>query len=385
MDQKRDYYDVLEINRSATTEEIRRAYRKMARKYHPDVNKDDGAEEKFKEINEAYEVLSDEQQRAAYDRFGHAGVGAGAGGFNAGGPFGGFGGGGFAGSPFADLFESFFGGAAGGGPRTRRGPAQGADLEAVVDLDFEQAVFGVERDIEITRLEVCDSCHGSRMRNGAQPPVCPTCQGTGEVRRIQHTMLGQFVTSTVCGTCAGEGYTITDPCPECRGRGRVARQRTITVTIPAGVDEDSTLRLSGQGEQIPNGVPGNLYVRIRIRRHEIFTRQGKQIYLDLPVNVAQAALGAEIEVPTLEGPVMFKVPAGTQSGQQFRLRDKGVPDLRGGHRGDQVVTVRVVIPTELNAEQRALLIKLGDSLGEPDLREEHKRGFFGKVKDALGV
>jgi molecular chaperone DnaJ len=165
----------------------------------------------------------------------------------------------------------------------------------------------------------------------------------------------------------------------------VARQRTITVTIPAGVDEDSTLRLSGQGEQIPNGVPGNLYVRIRIRRHEIFTRQGKQIYLDLPVNVSQAALGAEIEVPTLEGPVVFKVPAGTQSGQQFRLRDKGVPDLRGGHRGDQVITVRVVIPTELNAEQRALLIKLGESLGEPDLREEHKRGFFHKVKDALGV
>jgi molecular chaperone DnaJ len=198
-------------------------------------------------------------------------------------------------------------------------------------------------------------------------------------------MLGQFVTSTVCGTCAGEGYTITDPCPQCRGRGRVARQRTITVTIPAGVDEDSTLRLSGQGEQVPNGMPGNLYVRVRIRRHEIFTRQGKQIYLDLPVNIAQAALGAEIEVPTLEGSVLFKVPSGTQSGQQFRLREKGVPDLRGGHRGDQVVTIRVVIPTELNAEQRALLMKLGESLGEPDLREEHKRGFFGKVKDALGV
>jgi molecular chaperone DnaJ len=380
MAEKRDYYEVLEVSRSASAEGIRRAYRKLARKYHPDVNTDNGAEETFKEINEAYEVLNDPERRAAYDRFGHADVGAGMGGFGAGAgadPFG------FAGSPFADLFESFFGGAT---TRTRRGPARGADLEAIIDLEFEEAVFGTEKDIEITRLEVCEACRGSRMRDGAEPPVCSTCQGTGEVRRIQRTMLGQFVTSTVCGACGGEGHVVTYPCPDCRGRGRVACPRTITVTIPAGVDEDSTLRLTGQGEQMPNGVPGNLYVHVRIRRHAVFTRQGRQIYLDLLVNMAQAALGAEVEIPTVDGPVTFKVPPGTQSGQQFRLRDKGVPDLRGGHRGDQVVTVRVVIPTDLTSEQRALLAKLGETLGEPELGgEEHRRGFFGKVKDALGV
>ena len=373
MSAKRDYYEVLGVSRTATADEIRKAYRRLARQYHPDVNKDDGAEDRFKEINEAYEVLSDEQQRAAYDRFGHAGVGMN-GGPGAGDPFG-FGGR----SPFGDIFETFFGG--GTTTRTRRTTARGADIEATVDLDFEEAVFGTEKEVEITRLEVCDDCHGTRMRDGAQPQVCRVCGGTGEVRQTQSTILGQFVTTTTCRNCGGEGYVVTDPCPTCRGRGRVSRRRTVQVTIPAGVDSDSVLRLSGQGEQVPNGTPGNLYVHIHVRPHELFKRQGKHILLDLPINVVQAALGDEVEVPTVDGPVLFKVPAGTQAGQQFRLRDKGVPDLRGGGRGDQIVTVRVLTPTDLTHEQRELLRRLGETLDQPDIHETARRGFFDKIKD----
>lgn len=373
MSEKRDYYDVLGVSRTATDDEIKRAYRRAAREYHPDVNPDKDAEERFKEINEAYQVLSNPDQRAAYDRFGHAGVdGFGAGGAD---PFG------FGGSPFGDLFETFFGGAT----RTRRAPTRGADIEATVTLTFEEAIFGADKDVEITRLETCESCHGSRMRDGSQPPICPNCQGTGEVRRVQNTILGQFVTASPCDRCHGEGRIVTDPCPTCRGRGRVSKRRTISVTIPAGVDSDSTLRLSGQGEQIPGGTPGNLYVRMRIRKHPLFVRQGKQIHLDLPVNIAQATLGDVIEVPTVDGPVEFTLPAGTQSGQQFRLREKGVPDLRGGTRGDQIVTVRVVTPTELTDEQRDLIRRLGETLTTPDLQETQRRGFFDKIKDALGV
>ncbi|MBX5446279.1 molecular chaperone DnaJ [Sphaerobacter sp.] len=373
MTAKRDYYEVLGVSRDASAEEIRRAYRRLARKYHPDVNREEGAEERFKEINEAYEVLGDEERRAAYDRFGHAGV---SGGFNMGGdPFG------FSGSPFSDIFETFFG----GGARTRRGPVRGADLETTVELTFEEAIFGTEKEVEITRLELCDDCRGTRMRGGKQPPVCPVCGGSGEVRRVQHTILGQFVTAMPCDNCGGEGRVISDPCPTCRGRGRVSKKRTIVVTIPAGVDSDSTLRLTGQGEHVPNGTPGNLYVRIRVQPHPYFVRQGKQIHLDLPLNMAQAALGAEVEVPTVDGPVELKIPPGTQPGQQFRLRGKGVPDVRGGARGDQIVTVRVVIPTEITPEQRELLKKLADTLTTPDLEDGNRRGFFGKIKDALGV
>lgn len=375
MSTKRDYYDVLGVSRTASDDEIRKAYRRLARQYHPDVNKDAGAEEQFKEINEAYEVLNSAEQRTAYDRFGHAGVG----GFNGAGgdPFG------FNGSPFSDLFETFFGQATG---RTRRtAAARGSDLEAVVDLTFEEAVFGVEKEIQITRLEVCEDCHGTRMRDGQTPPVCTVCGGSGEVRRVQHTILGQFVSAAPCENCGGEGHIITDPCPTCRGRGRVSKKRSITVTVPAGVDSDSSLRLSGQGEQLPGGVPGNLYVRIRVKNHEHFVRQGKQIHLDIPVNVAQATLGAELTVPTVDGDVVLTIPSGTQPGQQFRMRGKGVPDVRGGSRGDQIVTIRVVIPTSLNQSQEELFQELGESLHTPDLAEAKGRGLFGKIKDALGV
>lgn len=379
MTEKRDYYDVLGVSRGATAEEIRRSYRQLARKYHPDLNPgDDHAEERFKELNEAYEVLSDDNRRASYDRFGHASSGFGGGGD----PFG-FGG---QGSPFSDLFESFFGGAAGGGTagRRQRGPARGADLQAVVDISFEEAVFGAEKDVELTRPETCESCNGTRMRDAMPPTRCSSCGGSGEVRRVQQTILGQFMTSTPCSACGGEGVQITDPCPNCRGRGRVTRARTISVTIPAGIDENATLRLSGQGEASAHGgQTGNLYVKVRVKQHPIFNRQGKTIHSEIAVNMAQAALGDELEIDTIDGSVSFKLPSGTQSGQQFRLRGKGVPDMRGGDRGDQIVTVQVHTPRDLTAEQRALLEQLAASFGNGVITPAG-RGFFDRIKDVLG-
>jgi molecular chaperone DnaJ len=376
MTDKRDYYEVLGVGRTATADEIRRAYRTLARAHHPDVNRDDGAEERFKEINEAYEVLSDADRRAAYDRFGHAANGMG----GRGDPFG------FGGSPFGDLFETFFGGAAAGGSRRRNEPRRGADLQETVTLSFEEAVFGVEQDVDVTRLEACEACHGTRMRDGQTPPRCSTCGGSGEVRRVQQTILGQFMTAAPCSACGGEGVQISDPCPSCRGRGRINRTRTVSISVPAGVDDGATLRVPGKGEVGPNGgPPGNLFVKIRVRPHELFTRTGKTIQLGIGINVAQAALGDEVEVQTLEGPVALKIPAGTQSGQQFRLRGRGVPDLRGGERGDQLVTIQVVIPRQLTDEQRELFARLGGSLGSEIQQQPAQRGFFDRVKDALGV
>lgn len=374
MTDKRDYYEVLGVSRTASADELKKAYRKLARKYHPDVNQGDASsEERFKEINEAYEVLSDADRRAAYDRFGHAANGMG------GDPFGGFGA-----SPFGDLFESFFGA---GNSRRRTGPARGQDLTVTVSLDFEEAVFGAEKEVDLLRLETCSSCHGSRMKDGAPAPRCATCGGTGEVRRVQQTILGQFMTSSPCSACRGEGVTITDPCPTCRGRGRTSQTRIITVTIPAGIDEHQTLRLTGQGEAGPaGGPPGNLFVNVNIKPHPLFNRQGKQIISAVGINVAQAMLGDEIEVQTLDGDVALKVPAGTQSGQQFRLRHKGVPDMRTGDRGDQIVTVHVNIPETLTDEQRELIGQLANTFGrEVSPQPAASRGFFDKVKDALGV
>ncbi len=372
MSAKRDYYDVLGVPKTASEDDIKKAYRRLARQYHPDVNKDDGAEDRFKEINEANDVLSNAEQRAAYDRYGHAA-------FNGGGatgdPFG------FSRSPFGDIFETFFGGASG---RTQqRSVPRGGDVKQTIDLTFEEAIFGVEREVNVTRYEPCDECGGTRMRGGVEAPTCTTCNGTGEVRRVQNTILGQFMTATTCDRCGGEGRVVTDPCPTCRGRGRSTHTRKIAVTVPAGVDEQSTLRLTGQGEQVRNGINGNLFVGLRIKPHKELGRAGKQILLDLPINIAQASLGDEIEIPTVDGPITFTVPPGTQPNQQFRLRGRGVPDLRGGDRGDQLVTIHVVIPTELSGDQRILLEQLSESLGTATLPKE--RGFFSKVKDALGV
>jgi molecular chaperone DnaJ len=380
MADKRDYYVVLGVERSASEQEIKRAYRNLARQYHPDVNKDHDAEDRFKELNEAYEVLSNPDRRAAYDRFGHAA--ANGGGFNAD-PFG-FG---SAGSPFADIFESFFGGAQQGGPgRRSSAPPRGADIQVTIDLAFEEAVFGAEKTVDVDRLETCEACHGTRMRDGKTPPSCSTCGGSGEVRRVQQTILGQFMTSTTCPTCQGEGVNITDPCDVCRGRGRTRHLRTIAVTIPAGVDDNATLRLSGQGEDGPNNGPaGNLYVKVRVQPHKFFERHGKAIHSQVGINVAQAALGDDVAIDTLDGEVVFKIPAGTQSGQQFRLRGKGVPDLRGGDRGDQIVTIQVLVPKKLTDEQRELFESLAASLGSEVQQHPNNRGFFDRVKDALGV
>ncbi|MDQ3442005.1 MAG: molecular chaperone DnaJ [Chloroflexota bacterium] len=379
MADKRDYYDVLGVQRNATEQDIKRAYRTKARKYHPDVNKDAGAEDEFKDVNEAHEVLSNADRRAAYDRFGYAAA-------NGQGGMGGapFGFGGAAGSPFSDIFESFFGGAQAGSARRPSAPPRGNDIQISVELEFEEAVFGAEKDVEIDRLETCDVCNGSRMKNGATPPSCATCGGAGEVRRVQQTILGQFMTSGPCPTCHGEGVTITDPCDTCRGRGRSRKYRTISVTIPAGIDDNATLRLTGQGEDGPSGgVAGNLYVKTRVKPHKFFERHGKAIHSQVGINVAQAALGDEIEIDTLDGEVVFRVPTGTQSGQQFRLRGKGVPDLRGGERGDQLVTVQVVVPKKLSESQRDLFEQLAQSLGKEVTQQPNNRGFFDRVKDAF--
>lgn len=375
MSEKRDYYDVLGVSRGASADEIKKSYRALARKWHPDVNREDGADERFKEINEAYETLSDPERRARFDQFGHAANSMG------GDPFGGgFGGG----SPFGDIFDSFFGSSNGG----QRRPAvqRGQDLEVTVRLSFEEAVFGAGKTVELTRLETCEVCSGKRQRDGADPPRCPTCNGTGEQRQVQQTILGQFMTSAPCRTCHGEGVQITDPCPNCKGRGRVTRARSIAVDIPAGIDESATLRMSGQGEAGPaGGVPGNLYVKVRIAPHELFTRQNKTIHLQIGINVAQAALGDEIDIDTVDGAVSLRIPSGTQSGQQFRLRGRGVPDMRGGDRGDQIVTVQVMVPRELSPEQRDLFGQLAESLGSEVTQQPHQRGFFDKVKDWAGV
>jgi molecular chaperone DnaJ len=375
MAEKRDYYDVLGVSKSASDAEIKRAYRTLARKYHPDVNKDNGAEDLFKELNEAHEVLSNADRRAAYDRYGHAANGAGRGD-----PFGGFGG-----SPFTDIFENFFGGTTGGGRRTAA-PPRGGDIQVTVGLTFEEAIFGTEKDVEVDRLETCEACHGSRMKDGKTPPSCGTCGGSGEVRSVQQTILGQFMTAGPCPTCHGEGVTITEPCDVCRGRGRTRNYRTIQVTIPAGIDDSATLRLSGQGEDGPvNGIAGNLYVKVRVEPHKVFERHGKTLQSQLGINIALAALGDEIEIDTIDGPVVFRVPPGTQSGQQFRLAQKGVPDIRGGERGDQLVTIQVVVPKKLSDDQRELFEQLASSLGKEVTQQPNNRGFFDRVKDALGV
>lgn len=381
MSEKRDYYEVLGVSRTASQAEIKKGYRAKAKLYHPDISKDADAEVKFKEVNEAFEVLSNEDSRSAYDRFGHAGVN-GNGGFG-GDPFGGFG---AQGSPFGDIFETFFGGGMGGSQSRARAPQRGADIQVSVNLTFEEAVFGVEKEIDIDRLETCETCNGSKMKDGSTPPTCTACNGTGEVRRVQQTILGQFMTSGPCPTCNGEGVQITDPCDTCRGKGRTRKYTKLSVSVPAGIDDGQTIRMTGQGEAAPGkGSKGDLFVKVRVQSHKYFERKNKQIYSTVGINVAQAALGDDIEIDTLDGPVVFTIPSGTQSGQQFRLRNKGVPDLRGGERGDQLVTVEVVIPKKLNKEQEELFEQLGSSLGKEVTPQPKGKGFFDRVKEAIGA
>jgi molecular chaperone DnaJ len=378
---KRDYYEVLGITRTASTEEIKKAFRQKARQYHPDVNKEDGAEAQFKEISEAYEVLIDDDKRSAYDRFGHAAVsgagGAGGPGYD---PFQGFG-------SFSDIFETFFTAAASGGAtgtRPRR-PQRGAHLAYRLTIEFEEAIFGAEKEIEVPRLATCPKCEGSGAEPGTETTVCPQCNGRGETRRTQQSIFGQFVSVVPCDRCGGEGKIVATPCTECKGEGRVRETRKLAVKIPAGVDDGAQIRLSGEGEAGPKGAPpGDLYIELNVKSHKLFKRDGNDILLDLNVNMAQAALGAEIQVPTVEGDTTpVKVAPGTQSGKVVRAKGLGVPFLRGTGRGDMLVKVNVQIPTSLTDDQKRLLRELAQTFGDSTPGAPEK-GLFGKLRDALG-
>ena len=371
-----DYYDVLGVEKNASPQELKKAFRKLAMEFHPDRNASEDATARFKEINRAYEVLSDPEKRQLYDRFGHAGVdgsaGAGPAGFEGFSTFEGFG----------DIFDAFFGGGGRGG-RRRRGPARGADLRFNLRLTFEEAVFGVEKEIEFARQERCSQCSGKGTEGGAEFAVCPECNGAGEIRRAQQSIFGQFVNVTACGRCQGEGRIVTNPCTTCRGTGRERQTRKIMVKVPAGVDDGAQIRLTSEGEAgARGGETGNLYVVLSVAEHEKFERVDDHILYELPVNIAQAALGARVTIPTLDGETGFEIPAGTQSGEDFMLRGKGVPHLRAHGRGDMVVRVTVVVPEELSGDQRALLEKLALTMGTPTLPKK-TRGFFERLRDAV--
>lgn len=378
---KRDYYEVLGVSKTATQDELKKAYRKLARKYHPDLNKDnEEAAEKFKECNEAYSVLSDDQKRAQYDQFGHAAFENG--GMGGGGGFGGAGGfGGFGGSGMEDIFDMFFGGQGGrGGSRAKTGPQRGADLRFDLEITFEEAAFGLEKEINLYRDETCDHCHGEGAEPGSKVESCPECNGTGYVRFTQNTMFGQMVNERPCSRCKGEGKIISEPCKECRGKGTVKRNKKLKVKIPAGVDNGSRLRVSGEGEAGAKGGPnGDLYVYLYVKPHKFFERDGTTVLCEVPINIVQATLGADIKVPTLDGQVTMKVPEGTQPGKVLRLKGKGIPSLRGGSRGDQLVRIKVVVPTKLNDKQKDALRKFAD-ISKDNINPEEK-SFMDKVKD----
>jgi len=382
---KRDYYEILGVSRSASADEIKRAYRRLVKQYHPDIYKGPDAEARIKEINEAYEVLGDPDKRARYDRYGHAGVSgaAGAGSYGPGG-YGGF-------TDIGDIFEEIFGAGFGfgrsGGRRQR--PTRGADLRVDLTIEFEEAVMGTEKEIEVTRHETCPRCHGTGAEPGTQPMRCPTCNGAGQVRQRQQTIFGTFVNVSTCPRCKGTGEVVTTPCRECHGTGQVEVTRRLRVKIPAGVQDGTRIRLPGEGEPGKRGgQPGNLYVFISVKPHKLFKRMDDDILLELPINIAQAVLGAEVEVPTLDGPKLVKIPAGTQPGKVLRLRGLGVPHLRGNGRGDMLITVDVHIPkqSELTEEQKELFYRLAETLDPMPVesRNEHG-GFFERVKEALGL
>lgn len=368
MSEKRDYYEVLGVSKDADAKEIKKAYRKLAMKYHPDKNPGDkAAEEKFKEINEAYEVLSDEEKRSTYDRFGHDGLNGQAG-FGGGQGFGGFGGsGGFGGFEdiFGDIFGSGFGGFGGsGGSSRRRGPRRGADIRQSVTIKFEEAAFGKKIKVKINRSEECDECHGSGAKPGTTKKTCPTCHGSGTVQSVQRTPFGNIASQRTCSTCNGEGEINESPCNKCHGKGSVRKTKTIEVDIPAGIDDGQMIKLSGQGEVGEKGGPrGDLYIVVNVQKHDIFTREGYDVYIEMPIRFTQAALGDKLEVPTLDGKVSYTLPEGTQTGTVFRLREKGIPKLRSNSRGDQYVKVIIDTPKKLNEDQKELLRKFDESCG----------------------
>ncbi|MFA5315955.1 MAG: molecular chaperone DnaJ [Dehalococcoidales bacterium] len=357
MPPKRDYYEVLGVPKNATDEEIKRAFRKMAFKYHPDHNPNQDAGEKFKECNEAYQVLCEPSKRETYDRFGH---------LDNEGPFGrGFEGFDFGG--FGDIFDAFFGGAT---TATRQTPQQGSHLRAHLTVSFEEAARGTEQEVTVTRIENCATCHGNGSKPGSQPSRCPNCNGTGKVRRVEQSIFGRFSSVTACRQCHGEGSIITEPCPQCKGNGREKKKRHIMVNIPAGISDGLQIRLSGEGNAGSRGGPaGDLYVAISVNPHPHFSREDDDIHYQLVVNFTQAALGAELAVPTLNGESKLKVPAGSQTGTVFRLRGQGIPHLGRNGQGDELVSLFVAVPGKLNREQRALLEKLSSSLDGRNLPE----------------
>lgn len=382
MSRKRDYYEVLGVPHGASPEEIKRAFRRKAREYHPDVSADPNTEALFKEANEAYDVLSDPQKRAAYDRFGHAGLGGAAAGAD---PFSVY-------TDLGDIFSDFF-----SGFRTsragRRGPRRGQDLEYHLTIDFEEAIFGTEREIEFERITNCGTCGGSGAAPGTSLVRCSMCGGTGEVRNVRQTYLGQVVNITTCPQCQGSGESISTPCPDCGGRGRLRQKRRLTVTVPAGVDHGTQIRISGEGEPgLRGGPPGNLDILLSVKPHKYFRRREFDLFVKLQINVAQAALGATVQVPLLtqagDTSIDLKVPPGTQSGQVMVVKGKGVPRLRqdGTHTGvgDLQVMIEVGIPGRLSAQQKALFEQLGKTLGEATIPPANEKGFFERVVDWLG-
>ncbi|MCF8000323.1 MAG: molecular chaperone DnaJ [Halanaerobiales bacterium] len=373
---KKDYYDILGVSKDASQKEIKKAYRKLAKKYHPDTNDgDEKSSEKFKEISEAYEILSDPEKRKRYDQYGHSGIGEDD--FN----FDDFARGGFGG--FEDIFDMFFGGGRGGRSR-RRGPQRGRDLQYKLQISFEEAAFGAEKQITIPRTEVCPECDGSGAESSSDVKTCPKCNGQGQIRVTQQTPFGRFAQTKTCDRCGGSGEIVKNPCSNCNGTGKVQRRRQLTINIPAGVNDGSKLRMAGEGEAGEKGAAsGDLYIIIQVQEHEIFDRKGDNVYCEIPINFVQATLGDEIKVPTLEGKVKFNIPQGTQPGTTFRLKNKGITHLNRSGKGDQYIKTKVVIPKNLNKEQKELLEEFAEISGE-EINPE-KKGFFDKVKNVFGA
>lgn len=382
MADKRDYYEVLGVSKTATDDELKKAYRKLAKQYHPDLHPGDKeAEAKFKEINEAYEILSDADKRAKYDQYGFAAFdpNSGYGGFDGG--FGGFDDlGDILGSIFGGGFGGFGGGFGGGGQRRNNGPRKGENVRVNLTLDFEEAVFGCKKEIPVNMVETCPDCKGTGCAEGTHPETCPDCGGRGTVVRTQRTAMGMMQSTSQCPRCNGRGQVIHTPCPTCKGNGRIRKKKTVSVTIPAGIDNGQTVSLRGLGnEGVNGGAPGDLLVTVTVRAHALFERDGSSILLDLPISYAQAVLGAEVTVPTLTGKVKLTIPEGTDTGTTFRLKGKGVPFLRGNGSGDQFVTVNIETPKKLNDTQKEALRKFAEAMDEP-VAAEKKRGFGKKKK-----
>ena len=376
---KKDFYETLGVPKGASEDEIKKAYRKMARKHHPDLNKEtqDAAAEKMKEVNEAYEILSDSSKRQQYDQFGHAAFdpsqGGGQGGFG-----GGFSGGGFGG--FEDIFDMV----GGGRRRQPNGPVVGDDLRYDLELTFEEAAFGTTKKINLPRMENCDTCHGSGAAAGTHPETCPNCQGSGQVQQPVNTPFGRMMNVASCPRCSGTGKIIPTPCSTCKGKGKVRKNRNLEVKVPAGTDDGLRLRMSGEGEAgTRGGPPGDLYIYLNVKPHSLFQRDGNDVWCEVPLTMVKAALGSEIEVPTLDGKVSLTIPEGTQTGKVFRLKEKGIPRLRGTGRGDQYVRVKVIIPTKIDSKRRKLLEEFAELSGDHVSPEE--KSFLKQMKEALGL